>query len=56
MPGKETHYRNEAEGLKNYIRENFMDEKMHGEFIDAVYNPTEEEVEWLTAIDEIEAI
>lgn len=33
---KETHYRNEAEGLKNYIRENFTDEKVYADFVDNV--------------------
>ena len=34
---KETHYRNEAEGLKNYIRENFTDEIMYHQFSELVY-------------------
>lgn len=34
---KETHYRNEAEGLKNYIRENFTNEKVYADFVKSVY-------------------
>ena len=33
---KETHYRNEAEGLKNYIRENFTNEKVYADFVNNV--------------------
>tara|TARA_R110000824_G_scaffold53249_2_gene147486 strand:+ start:86 stop:1318 length:1233 start_codon:yes stop_codon:yes gene_type:complete len=33
---KEVHYTKEAETLKNHILENFTEEKMYGEFVDAV--------------------
>ena len=49
---KETHYRNEAEGLKNYIRENFTDEKVYADFVEEVVgrkaNIEPEEVEGIS--------
>jgi len=48
---KETHYRNEAEGLKNYIRENFTDEKVYADFVEILF-PTEE-VELSKQIEEM---
>jgi glycosyltransferase involved in cell wall biosynthesis len=53
---KEIHYTKEAETLKNHILENFTEEKMYAEFVDAVYNPTEEEAEWTEALDQIKIL
>ena len=53
---KEVHYTKEAETLKNHILENFTEEKMYGEFVDAVYSPTEEEAEWAEALDQIKIL
>ena len=38
---KEVHYTKEAETLKNHILENFTEEKMYGEFVDAVWNSSD---------------
>ena len=51
---KQTHYRKEAEALKNYILEEFTEEKMLAAFADQVYDPSSEELEWLAALDELE--
>jgi glycosyltransferase involved in cell wall biosynthesis len=53
---KQTHYRKEAEALKNYILEEFTEEKMLAAFAEHVYNPSEEELEWMQALDEIEIL
>jgi len=50
---KQTHYRKEAEALKNYILEEFTEEKMLAAFAEHVYDPSEEESEWLAALNEI---
>ena len=53
---KEVHYTKEAETLKNHILENFTEEKIYSEFVDAIYNPTEEEAEWAEALDQIKIL
>ena len=54
--GKETHYKKEAETLKNHILENFTEEKIYNDFVSSIYDPTDEEAEWLAAIEEIEIL
>ncbi len=51
---KQTHYRKEAEALKNYILEEFTEEKIYASFVNAVYNVTPEEESWLSCLNEIE--
>ena len=41
---KETHYRKEATALREHILENFTEEKIYADFVDSVWNPTEDEV------------
>jgi glycosyltransferase involved in cell wall biosynthesis len=51
---KQTHYRKEAEALKNYILEEFTEEKIYASFVNAVYDVTPEEESWLSCLNEIE--
>jgi hypothetical protein len=53
---KETHYKKEAETLKNHILENFTEEKIYNDFVSCIYNPSSEELEWLEALGEIEIL
>ena len=53
---KETHYKKEAETLKNHILENFTEEKIYNDFVSCIYNPGEEELEWLEALGDIEVL
>jgi len=53
---KETHYRKEATTLQNHILETFTDEKLYKDFVSHIYDPSEEELEWMQALGEIEIL
>lgn len=54
---KETHYKKEAEVLKNHIHAEFSMDKMLENFVNAVYTPPDEAVqEWLDKIDEMQTL
>jgi len=53
---KEGHHRKEAIALQKHILENFTEEEMYKQFAENVYNPSEEEMEWLAALSEIEIL
>tara|TARA_R110002110_G_scaffold225957_2_gene440116 strand:- start:36520 stop:37773 length:1254 start_codon:yes stop_codon:yes gene_type:complete len=53
---KEAHYKQEAKALQSHIIETFTTEKMYDDFVSCIYNPTEEELEWASALGEIEMI
>ena len=53
---KETHNKQVATALQKHILKNFTAEKMYEEFVSHIYNPTEEEVEWMNTLGEIEIL
>ena len=53
---KETHYKKEALVLQDHILETFTEEKLYKEFASYIYNPSEEELEWLEALGDIEIL
>jgi len=54
---KETHYKKEAEVLKNHIHAEFGKDKMLESFVDAIHTPPDEDVrEWLDKIEEMQAL
>lgn len=53
---KEVHYKKEALVLQDHILETFTEEKLYKEFASHIYNPSEEELEWLEALGEIELL
>lgn len=53
---KEAHNKQVATALQKHILKNFTAEKMYEEFVSHIYNPTEEEVEWMNTLGEIEIL
>lgn len=50
---KETHYRKEASALQKHILKNFTEKKIYKNFVECIYNPTEEEIELGSQIEEM---
>ena len=42
--------------LKENINKNFSDEVLFENFCNAIYNPTEEELEWIEELSKIEVL
>ena len=53
---KEAHYQQEAETLQKHLLESFTKARMYSEFVNCIYNPSQEELEWAAALGEIEMI
>jgi len=53
---KEVHNKQVATALQKHILKNFTAEKMYEKFVSHIYNPTEEEVEWMNTLGEIEIL
>lgn len=45
-----------ATKLKKYLVENFTEEKMYKQFCENIYNPSDEEIEWLEELSKIEML
>jgi hypothetical protein len=53
---KEAHNKQVATALQKHILKNFTAEKMYEKFVSHIYDPTEEEVEWMNTLGEIEIL
>ena len=53
---KETHYRKEAAALRTHIQEKFAPETLYKNFVSNIYDPSPEEIEWLSQMDEIQIL
>ena len=53
---KEKHNKQVATALQKHILETFTAEKMYEQFISSIYNPSDEEVEWMNTLGEIEIL
>ena len=49
-------YKTMALELQKNIEENFSDEKLYENFCNQIYNPTEEEIEWMQELSKIEVL
>ncbi len=49
-------FRRRASKLKKHLRENFTEEKMYKQFCENIYNPSQEELEWLEELSSIEIL
>lgn len=49
-------HRRNASKLKKYLVENFTEEKMYKQFCENIYNPSQEELEWLEELSSIEIL
>ena len=53
---KEKHYKKEATALQTHILEKFAPETLYQEFVSNIYDPSPEEIEWLSQMDEIQIL
>jgi glycosyltransferase involved in cell wall biosynthesis len=53
---KEAHNKQVATALQKHILKNFTAEKMYEEFVSHIYDPTDEEVDWMNTLGEIEIL
>jgi len=49
-------FKRNAKKLQKYLVENFTEEGMYSQFCKHIYNPSEEEMEWLAELEKIEVI
>jgi len=53
---KETHWRKEAAALQKHVLGKFTSENMYADFVRQVYDPSPEEIEWLSQMEDIQIL
>lgn len=56
MIEKEVHNKQVATALQKHVLENFTAEKLYEQFVSSIYNPSDEELEWMNTLGEIEIL
>jgi len=56
MIEKEAHNKQVATALQKHVLENFTAEKLYEQFVSSIYNPSDEELEWMNTLGEIEIL
>ena len=53
---KETHWRKEAKALQKYVLARFTPANMYATFVSQVYDPSPEEIEWLSQMEDVQIL